>query len=189
MIIDLETARALARSRGKVYDSLGNKIGTIGQVYVDDETGQPNWVTVRTGLFGLAESFAPLDGAELRGGDPYVLPGEIDVKGAPRIDPDGSLTPDEEEQLYTHYASANAGAEESAAGGGSMTGGVHQQSSASRIRLPTGRLVGPSPSPTPKVRLPTPSPARRGITREPRGNSTAGSAFGCANTSSPTRSR
>lgn len=105
MSINLETARSLARGRGKVYDALGDKIGTIGQVYVDDETGQPNWVTVRTGLFGLAESFVPLHGSRVDGDDLYVHYRESQVKDAPRIDPDGSLSPAEEERLFTFYDS------------------------------------------------------------------------------------
>ncbi|HEY8372100.1 MAG TPA: PRC-barrel domain-containing protein, partial [Pseudonocardiaceae bacterium] len=43
----------------EVYDANGEKIGKVGQVYLDDETGQPAWVTVRTGLFGMKESFVP----------------------------------------------------------------------------------------------------------------------------------
>ena len=32
-----------------VVDQQGNKIGTVGQVYVNDQTGQPDWITVNTG--------------------------------------------------------------------------------------------------------------------------------------------
>jgi uncharacterized protein YrrD len=38
----------------------GDKIGKIGQIYLDDRTGQPQWVTISTGMFGSKESFAPL---------------------------------------------------------------------------------------------------------------------------------
>ena len=51
------------------YDNSGEKIGRVGQLYIDDETGEPTWVTVSTGLFGLSESFAPLQGAEFDGAD------------------------------------------------------------------------------------------------------------------------
>ena len=40
-------------------DLEGTKIGKIGQVYLDDRTGDPMWVTVSTGLFGSRQSFAP----------------------------------------------------------------------------------------------------------------------------------
>ena len=49
-----------ALSGATVVDTGGNKIGKVGQVYLDDQTGQPEWVTVKTGLFGTKESFVPL---------------------------------------------------------------------------------------------------------------------------------
>ena len=50
-------------------DLEGNKVGKIGQVYVDDRTGEPLWLTVATGLFGTRESFAPVSGARIDGDD------------------------------------------------------------------------------------------------------------------------
>jgi hypothetical protein len=44
------------------------QIGRIGQVYYDDDTDQPKWVTVHTGLFGTNESFVPLQEARFEGG-------------------------------------------------------------------------------------------------------------------------
>ena len=43
-----------------VYGPDGEKIGSVAQVYQDDQTGQPAWLTVHTGLFGMNESFVPL---------------------------------------------------------------------------------------------------------------------------------
>jgi sporulation protein YlmC with PRC-barrel domain len=40
-------------------DSEGSKIGKIGQVYLDEQTGSPLWITVATGKFGTPQSFAP----------------------------------------------------------------------------------------------------------------------------------
>ena len=42
-----------------VYDESGEKIGSAAEVYLDDETGQPEWVTVRTGLFGTEGVLRP----------------------------------------------------------------------------------------------------------------------------------
>ena len=50
-----------------VYGADGEKIGTARQVYTDDQTGEPAWATVRTGLLGLKESFVPLTDAEMSG--------------------------------------------------------------------------------------------------------------------------
>lgn len=97
----------LARS-GNVVSTEGTKIGSIGQVYVDDENGQPTWVTVKTGLFGTSESFVPLEGARLEGEDVVVPYTKDQVKDAPRIDVDGQLDPSEEDRLYSHYT-LNAG--------------------------------------------------------------------------------
>jgi hypothetical protein len=45
------------------------KLGTVGEVYLDDETGRPEWATVRTGMFGTKESFVPLAQADMTGDD------------------------------------------------------------------------------------------------------------------------
>ncbi|MET3721594.1 MULTISPECIES: hypothetical protein [unclassified Arthrobacter] len=50
----------------------GHKIGSIGQIYVDDHTSEPTWVTVKTGLFGSNESFAPIGSATQEGSDLVV---------------------------------------------------------------------------------------------------------------------
>ncbi|CAO0832116.1 hypothetical protein SMICM17S_09178 [Streptomyces microflavus] len=50
-----------------VYDNEGEKVGSVGRVYVDDDTGKPDWVTVKTGMFGMKESFEPLAGARPAG--------------------------------------------------------------------------------------------------------------------------
>ncbi|UVS76845.1 MULTISPECIES: PRC-barrel domain-containing protein [Actinokineospora] len=47
-----------------VYDPEGERIGRVGTVYVDGVTREPEWVTVRTGLFGHKETFVPLRGAQ-----------------------------------------------------------------------------------------------------------------------------
>jgi uncharacterized protein (TIGR02271 family) len=86
-----------------VYGSDGSKIGSAGQVYLDDQSGQPEWVSVKTGLFGTKESFVPLEKASLSGDRLEVPYAKDQVKNAPRIDPDGDLSPTEEDELYSHY--------------------------------------------------------------------------------------
>jgi uncharacterized protein (TIGR02271 family) len=98
-----EQARTLAGGGGNVLGTGGDKIGGIGQIYLDDSTGDPTWITAKTGLFGTSESFVPLQGADVRGNDVVVGYDKAKVKDAPRIDPDGSLSPEEENQLYDYY--------------------------------------------------------------------------------------
>jgi uncharacterized protein (TIGR02271 family) len=81
----------------------GSRIGKVGQVYLDDQSGAPQWVTVSTGLFGTSESFVPLEAATLEGDDLRVPYSKDLVKDAPRVDPDGHLEESEEARLYEHY--------------------------------------------------------------------------------------
>jgi uncharacterized protein (TIGR02271 family) len=94
---------------GNVISSNGDKIGSIGQIYLDDQTGDPTFVTANTGLFGLKQSFVPLQGARVENGDVIVDYDKETVKDAPRIDDDGSLTPEEEDELYRYYGLGGAG--------------------------------------------------------------------------------
>jgi uncharacterized protein (TIGR02271 family) len=85
------------------YDSNGDKIGKVGQVYFDDVSGEPEWATVNTGLFGTSESFVPIRDAEFSG-DRLVVRHDKDlVKDAPNVGDDGHLSPEEERTLYAHY--------------------------------------------------------------------------------------
>lgn len=91
-----------------VHDSDGDKIGKAGQVYLDDSTGSPSWVTVNTGLFGTSESFVPLEGAGLEGSDLRVAYQKSKVKDAPKVAADGHLDVSEEEELYRYYGLGGA---------------------------------------------------------------------------------
>jgi uncharacterized protein (TIGR02271 family) len=86
-----------------VYDESGAKIGSASEVYLDDETGQPEWVTVRTGLFGTKESFVPIRDADLTDEGIRVHVDKDRVKDAPKIDAEGHLSPEEERELYGYY--------------------------------------------------------------------------------------
>jgi uncharacterized protein (TIGR02271 family) len=105
-----------------VMDASGGKIGKVGQVYVDDRTGQPDWVTVKTGLFGTKESFVPLAAARLERGRLVVGVTKDQVSGAPQADADGHISERDEVEIYRYYGlsgaeSGSAGYETGAAGG------------------------------------------------------------------------
>ncbi|MHA7179592.1 DUF2382 domain-containing protein [Arthrobacter sp. MDB2-24] len=102
-MITQEHIDTLLGNGGNVLGSDGEKIGSIGQVYLDDQTGEPSWVTAKTGLFGTSESFIPLQGADVEGHDVRVPYTKHQVKDAPRIETDGNLSPEEEDRLYRHY--------------------------------------------------------------------------------------
>ncbi|MBZ4015574.1 PRC and DUF2382 domain-containing protein [Streptomyces purpurogeneiscleroticus] len=92
-----------------VIDADGGKVGTVQQVYRDDATNEPEWITVSTGLFGTKETFVPLAGCT-RVDDAIRVPHTKDqIKDAPRMDADGHLEPSEEERLYRHYGLTRSG--------------------------------------------------------------------------------
>ncbi|MGC5049250.1 PRC and DUF2382 domain-containing protein [Micrococcus porci] len=89
---------------GHVFSTDGEKIGSVGQVYLDDVTNEPTFVTVKTGLFGAKETFVPLQQAQTTT-DGITVPFTKDfVKDAPNVDADGSLTPEEEQRIYDYYS-------------------------------------------------------------------------------------
>ncbi|MGI8867452.1 MAG: DUF2382 domain-containing protein [Mycobacteriales bacterium] len=85
-------------------DASGNKIGKVGQVYIDDKTGDPVWVTLSTGLFGGRENFAPLEGSSLSGSELRLTVSKDRVKEAPTVDNEGKLEKEQQDLLYRHYA-------------------------------------------------------------------------------------
>jgi uncharacterized protein (TIGR02271 family) len=86
-----------------VVDENGDKIGSLDEIYLDEDTGQPEWAAVKTGLFGTGLSFVPLANAERNGDDLRVPFSKELVKDAPRVDADGHLSQDEEADLYAYY--------------------------------------------------------------------------------------
>ncbi|MGV0111772.1 DUF2382 domain-containing protein [Arthrobacter sp. CP30] len=94
---------SILSGNGHVLDSNGAKVGSVVQVYLDDQTGDPSWVTIKTGLFGTSESFAPLQGANVNGDDVTIAYTKEQVKDAPRVESDGQISPEEEDRLYRHY--------------------------------------------------------------------------------------
>jgi hypothetical protein len=103
MSITTDELRTAYLRSGNVYAG-SEKVGRIGQIYLDDETSEPTWVTVKTGLFGTSESFVPLNQARIEGNDIIVDYDEETIKNAPRIDADSDLTPREELALFRYYS-------------------------------------------------------------------------------------
>jgi hypothetical protein len=98
---DLDT---LLGWRGRtVVDRDGEKLGRLGDLYLDDATDRPAYASVRTGLLGRKESIVPLEGIEEREGDLVVPHDAALVRDAPSIDPDEALDEAEQDRLASHY--------------------------------------------------------------------------------------
>ena len=89
----------------QLVGSDGQKIGKVGQIFLDDQTGKPEWATVNTGFFGSSESFVPLAEADVQGDEVRVPYTKDQIKDAPNVDVDagGHLDQSEEHSLYQHY--------------------------------------------------------------------------------------
>jgi len=86
-----------------MVDSAGDKLGTIDAIYLDDETGQPEWATVTSGMFIAKTAFVPLAQAQDTGDSVQVPYDKDQIKGAPTMEADGQLSQDDEAELYRHY--------------------------------------------------------------------------------------
>jgi uncharacterized protein (TIGR02271 family) len=100
-MVDIDTVRGW---QGRtMVDRDGDRIGSIENIYVDDQTGQPEWALVNTGLFGTRSTFVPLAQANPSGDQVQVPYQKQLIKDAPNMDPDGHLSEAEEQQLWRHY--------------------------------------------------------------------------------------
>lgn len=87
------------------------KIGSVGQIFLDGQTGRPEWAAVRTGLFGTKEAFVPLRNAEWDGRVVRIAYDKERVRNAPHVEPDTrGLDPDQQTLLYTYYGFTEASA-------------------------------------------------------------------------------
>ena len=69
----MPTKEAKLDWRGRtMVSSEGDKIGKIDEIYLDDQTGEPEWALVNTGLFGSKSSFVPIADAQDHDGDVRV---------------------------------------------------------------------------------------------------------------------
>ena len=116
------TTQNVTEWRGQeLLDSHGEKIGKIDEIYLDTDSGQPEWALVKTGLFGGKGTFVPLQRGNPTGDGVEVPFEKAHVKDAPNIEPDGQLSRSEERTLYEHYGLAY---DDSQSGSGNGDGGT-----------------------------------------------------------------
>jgi uncharacterized protein YrrD len=95
----------IAEWHGKdLIDSFGEKIGKLRDVYVDVETDEPMFGTVKEGFIGRHLTFVPLAGASFGPDSLQVTVSREQVKNAPNIELRGDeLSQADESTLYHHY--------------------------------------------------------------------------------------
>ena len=90
------------------YDKAGEKLGSVKEVFVDEQTGQPTFVEVNHGLFGMNSSLVPLRGHDFNGDDLKLAFSKDRIEDAPDFDSDKPLTPEAQSDIFKHYNLENA---------------------------------------------------------------------------------
>lgn len=88
---------------GTLVDIDGQRIGEVVDIYADDSSGEPKWLAVRTGLFGLRRNFVPASVVGTSDGALIANCEKAHVTSSPTAEEDGVLFGDEEAELYAHY--------------------------------------------------------------------------------------
>lgn len=136
------------------YDNNGDKVGDVNEVFVDDSSGQPTFVDVNHGLFGISNSLVPLRGHSLDGDNLTLAYAKERIKGAPDFDADKPLTPEQQIEIYQHYGVSESSHVDGYTGGerpreerpgnentfaeGAYTGTSHTDASAEQSHLDGG---------------------------------------------------
>ena len=91
--------------RGKMLvDANGERIGKLQDVYVDVETDEPQFATVKEGFIGRHLTFVPLGGIRIGPDDLQVSVTKDQVRSAPDIAMHGEeLSQADESALYHHF--------------------------------------------------------------------------------------
>jgi len=87
-----------------VYDRDGDKIGKVDDLFLD-ENDQPEYIGVKMGFLGTRSTLIPMEVARVDENDRRI---EVSVdkataKEGPSFDDDQDITPEYEEQVYSHY--------------------------------------------------------------------------------------
>jgi uncharacterized protein (TIGR02271 family) len=93
----------LAQMRGEpVYDTSGDKIGKVDEIFYDLDSREPEWIGIGTGFFGTKRVLVPVEGASASEDGITVAYDKAMVKDSPDIDGD-EISPDSERDLYAYY--------------------------------------------------------------------------------------
>ena len=85
-----------------VRSSDGDKIGSVEEVFYDEQTQQPEWIGIGTGFFGNKRVLVPMQGASFDDSGVTVPYSKEQVKDAPDVDSD-EIGQELEQELYSYY--------------------------------------------------------------------------------------
>ena len=126
-----------------VVDAAGQKVGSVREIYLDNDTGVAEWALVHTGLLGTRSTFVPLAEAVHDGGSIQVPYTKHQIEGAPNLDEGGRLSGTAEAELYAFYGliysetNSGSGLPEGAPGLAHRTEGAAMTRSEEELRVGT----------------------------------------------------
>ncbi|MEJ5998542.1 PRC and DUF2382 domain-containing protein [Corynebacterium sp. H130] len=94
--------------KATAFDNSGEKLGGVKEIFVDDNSGQPTFVEVGHGLFGMSSSIVPLRGHTFNGEDLKLAFSKDRIKDAPDLDVNNALTPADQNRVYEHFGLTGA---------------------------------------------------------------------------------
>ncbi len=89
----------------RLDDISGGSVGKLEGVFVDDSSGDVEWLVVRVGRFGHYTLIPARDAVE-GVGHVWVPYSRDEIRGAPRVDPKHTLSTAGERELLGHYGIA-----------------------------------------------------------------------------------
>ncbi|MGH2941314.1 MAG: YhjD/YihY/BrkB family envelope integrity protein [Solirubrobacteraceae bacterium] len=120
-----------------LVDRAGEKIGTIEEIFLVEETGQPEWALVK--LRRRAMRLVPLAGADPSDKGIRAAYAKAVVANAPQIDADAEPSPQEVAAVYRHYGIEH---DESGSQGAAAPDASQRRDTPSRQRHEPGRDGG-----------------------------------------------
>lgn len=96
-----------------VYDRNYEKVGKVDDLFVD-ENDNPEYIGVKTGFFGMNSTLIPFELVRVNDERQLVeVAADKDtIKDAPNFDDDQEITPELEEQVYSHFGLQRSTTEE-----------------------------------------------------------------------------
>jgi sporulation protein YlmC with PRC-barrel domain len=101
---ELWTLESLSQLRGAdVYSADGARLGSVQEIYFDDETGDPEWVGLGAGFLGTKRKVVPVEGLRTEG-DHLKVPFTRDrVRDEPDYDFEDRISLEAEQALSSYF--------------------------------------------------------------------------------------
>src|SRR5919205_2045200 len=98
----------------EVFDQVGEKIGKVDDLFVD-ESDQPEYVGVKMGFLGTSSTLIPWEAVSSTDDEGRTITVATDketAKGGPAFDDDREITPEFEREVYSYYGLQRASTSE-----------------------------------------------------------------------------